>query len=551
MAKYLSKLLKPLIDDAKYVCQGTKQLTDQLRNVKLDKRQPFKIITGDIVAYYPNIPEDHMIDIMNLIWTRYYCQDLTKEDRESGAYPTLELFNKILIAAMTSLIIEGPDGQTYRQIKGLAMGVACSPDIANLYGNWFERDWIHQAQCVAFYHRYIDDIFAIVYIDDWDPEYLGERDARSYMSETICFDGCTIDWEPPTDALAFLDLWIYIDGDRTLQWKPYCKAGNHRERIPWESAHPTDIKRGTFIGELSRLATLSSKLEHYLAAVRDLSNLYVQRGYPAKVISHWKKQYIRKRWEVKDLPKTDCEDHVIMLKTVFNDAWNSFNIHELEHVMIQPILQYMAEWRAREPLSYLSPDEVDNVIPMDSLLGNHVDVFVEEFAGRTLGGASADVIIEALSDRTAPLLKRLVTVQALDGELSTSEMNLLNYEYWILGNRQFLLSRKRTANVGDLVTRWRRSQVRASFDWSDDPVSVIMLQAERDRDFFFFVLEEIHKDKNEAYTHAAEVEDDQLCAEGGLIGRDALDFRGLRQLTLSQAWSRSSTQQMDTSEWWQ
>ena len=234
-----------------------------------------------------------------------------------------------------------------------------------------------------------------------------------------------------------------------------------------------------------------------------------------------------------------------MLKTVFNDAWNSFNIHELEHVMIQPILQYMAEWRAREPLSYLSPDEVDNVIPMDSLLGNHVDVFVEEFAGRTLGGASADVIIEALSDRTAPLLKRLVTVQALDGELSTSEMNLLNYEYWILGNRRFLLSRKRTANVGDLVTRWRRSQVRASFDWSDDPVSVIMLQAERDRDF---VLEEIHKDKNEAYTHAAEVEDDQLCAEGGLIGRDALDFRGLRQLTLSQAWSRSSTQQMDTSE---
>ena len=158
-----------------------------------------------------------MIEIIHRIWTLYFYQDLTKEDRESGAYPEPDLFRKILIAAMTSLIIEGPDGQAYRQIKGLAMGVVCSPDIANLYGDWFEKDWIHQAQCVAFYKQYINDIFAIVYIDDWDLKYLGKRNARSYMSETICFEGCTIDWEPPTDSLAFLDLWIYIDGDRTLQ----------------------------------------------------------------------------------------------------------------------------------------------------------------------------------------------------------------------------------------------------------------------------------------------------------------------------------------------
>ena len=72
-----------------------------------------------------------------------------------------------------------------------------------------------------------------------------------------------------------------------------------------------------------------------------------------------------------------------------------------------------------------------------------------------------------------------------------------------------------------------------------------MLQAEHDRDL---LLEEMHKDKYEAYSHAAKIEDDRLRAEGSLIGRDALNMRGLRQLTLSQAWSRSSTQQMDTSE---
>ena len=398
LAKYSSKLLKPIVHKVKYVCSGTKQLTDELRNVKLDPRWPFKLITGNILAYYPNISMDQLIDIIDHIWTLYFCQTLSKEERESRAYLESELFHMILIVAMTSLIIEGPDGQAYYQIKGLAMGVACSLDIANLYGDWFEKDWIYQAQCVAFYKHYIDDIFAIVYIDDWDLEYLEERDAWSYIYETISFEGCIIIWEPPTDSLAFLDLCIYIDRDCTLQWRPYGKVGNHRERIPWERAHPTDIKRGMFISELSHLATLSSKLEHYLAAICDLSNLYIQRRYPAKVINNWKKQYIQKYCEVKDLPKTDHECCVIMLKTVFNDVWNFFNIHEVENIMIQTIRQYTAEWQARKPFSYLSPEEEDNFIPMDSLLGNHLDVFMEKFTGGTLGGMSMDDIIGALSD---------------------------------------------------------------------------------------------------------------------------------------------------------
>ena len=97
-----------------------------------------------------------------------------------------------------------------------------------------------------------------------------------------------------------------------------------------------------FIGELFRLATLSSKLEHYLEAVHKLSNLYVARGYPAKIVKHWRKQYVQKRWEVKDTPKTDLTERVIVLKTVFNDVWDNFNIHDLEKTMIQTIREYTA-----------------------------------------------------------------------------------------------------------------------------------------------------------------------------------------------------------------
>ncbi|EKM73295.1 hypothetical protein AGABI1DRAFT_135122 [Agaricus bisporus var. burnettii JB137-S8] len=42
------------------------------------------------------------------------------------------------------------------------MGVASSPDLANLYGVWHElRSEILKSPDVAFYGRYIDDVLAL------------------------------------------------------------------------------------------------------------------------------------------------------------------------------------------------------------------------------------------------------------------------------------------------------------------------------------------------------------------------------------------------------
>ena len=67
VAKYLSKLLKPLIAKSKYIVNGTKEFTDNLQNVWLEPGQPFTIISDDIVTYYPNIPIDKMMEVMCLI----------------------------------------------------------------------------------------------------------------------------------------------------------------------------------------------------------------------------------------------------------------------------------------------------------------------------------------------------------------------------------------------------------------------------------------------------------------------------------------------------
>ena len=155
------------------------------------------------------------------------------------------------------------------------MGVADSPDLANLYGWYFEKEAnIMTDERVAFYGRYIDDCFAIV-------RHKNSDSAERYIADKIKFDGCQILWESSPNRCNFLDATFYFNEFSTkVEWRPYRKAKNHLERIPWISHHPQDVKRGTFIGELSRLAVLSSTLSVYVESVQELVALYRKRGYP-------------------------------------------------------------------------------------------------------------------------------------------------------------------------------------------------------------------------------------------------------------------------------
>ena len=98
---------------------------------------------------------------------------------------------------------------------------------------------------------------------------------------------------------SYMDMLLYKDNHNTLQYMPYRKAGNHQERIPWISAHPLDVKRGTFLGEMSRLAVLSSTMETYTEALKDLIKLYIHRGYPADLVHKWYYSNIQVRVEQK------------------------------------------------------------------------------------------------------------------------------------------------------------------------------------------------------------------------------------------------------------
>jgi len=122
---------------------------------------------------------------------------------------------------------------------------------------------------------------------------------------------------------------IYRDADNRLQHMPYRKARSHQERIPWISHHPLDVKRGTYIGEMSRLATLCSLHSHYIDAIRGLSALYIVRGYPSNLVTNWTRSNIGQRWQNRLSDNRREHGNVLALKSEFNTAWNYFSAKEL------------------------------------------------------------------------------------------------------------------------------------------------------------------------------------------------------------------------------
>ena len=133
---------------------------------------------------------------------------------------------------------------------------------------------------------------------------------------------------------------LFVDENWWLQHMPYRKVRSHQERIPWISHHPLDVKRGTYYGEMSRLATISSTYSIYSEAIKGLAALYIARGYPEDIVLYWTKINMREKWE-KCLNETPQQhEAVLILKSEFNTTWNYFSASELGST----ILDFWRNW---------------------------------------------------------------------------------------------------------------------------------------------------------------------------------------------------------------
>ena len=296
-----------------------------------------------------------------------------------------------------------------------------------LYGFYYESRQcrVSDKPQLIYYKRYIDDIFAIV-------EAPSEYDALELMKE-ISFSGCKITWECSATVLSFLDVTVFrIPGDPKIHFKPYRKAMSHRERIPAISHHPLDVKRGTFLGEMSRIAALCSHYDYYIDACYELQGLYRARGYSDGLISKWLGEHKSDKWQKRHSSVRADEGDIpsfAVLKSEFNPVLNYFKAKELSDTIITSWRESMEAWsRALIPDAYNVKDfdEDKSILHSDCNLAMDLSEDVT-----TLHGAT---------DPALPSTGRRIP--------DVTKLNSLMKAKW-------LVSRKRTTNLFDLSNKWK------------------------------------------------------------------------------------------------
>src|ERR1700712_3153119 len=109
-AKYISKKLKPLVQAAPSVLHGTKDMAIKLSKINIDPRRQFFIVTGDVVAFYPNIPLDHCMDIVMQQYEEYMLGnlDITPEnaDENPDVFKEIQFFHRCMIVGNTNLVLQ-------------------------------------------------------------------------------------------------------------------------------------------------------------------------------------------------------------------------------------------------------------------------------------------------------------------------------------------------------------------------------------------------------------------------------------------------------------
>lgn len=519
VAKQLRLLLNKkrgfTLDGTKHLAQVIDRTNKRIELSPVQTRRKRWIVSGDVVAFYPNIPTTKCLLRIKAWWLEHIgCE-------KNAAF--CQAFEKCLIIATRQLVI-GFQGDLYQQKQGLAMGLAHSPDLATLYAAWHE-DKIFEAVYGAspdkplspelarfadnllMIGRYLDDILGVVECDT-------KEEALATLRDVVRYDGLEIEWSVTEWHTPFLDMHVYIDptSDR-IEHRPYSKPLNHKERIPWISAHPKDVKKSTFIGEMSRMAVLSSKPEHYTDAVLELMRLYYRRGYPSDLVKHWALEQYEQRWNNRFVDKPREPDEVLVLKSQFNPVWSAFDVKELGnrvvtawHLEIDNMLDRHSKHMAAVSVP-VSPPPARNT-PGSSHTTRRARVHTKtqrvrvssDSVQRTLGDLERVVaardnedyverrVVEVRgivrvppegerfdlrpSKRRKALPSPSVPVPRTPGLVPTGKLAAVGHSKSLyelesvpdlreLGftKRRWLVSRKRDRNIADLLNTWRREQL--------------------------------------------------------------------------------------------
>lgn len=312
----LHHLLLPVQRQFSWICESSRDLVRDVTEFNRGKRA-VRLHTGDVTSMYTAIP-----------W-RTFRPALESLLQDYSAYPE-ELVGWIMDAAyyVWHFTIFQCYDRLIEQVDGVPMGIACGPVFANLYMAHTEQRMLRIFR--GLYRRYIDDIFVLHESDE--------------VVESIFFSpSMVITWEHSGQGISFLDVWFHNHPyGSEVCFRPFEKANNHHQYLPWTSSHPLTVKKGLVKGELTRASVLCNKESYFSTWKATFMSRLRLRGWPDRVLKSWGRQV---QWRHQK-PVTCLERHVtgkfdkIIVVSEYNPVWKKISSTDVWKTMLQEWIRH-------------------------------------------------------------------------------------------------------------------------------------------------------------------------------------------------------------------
>ena len=240
LAKYLTKILQVYIGHSSSFVKDSKDLMDKLQSIELQDNE--ELVSFDVSALFTSIPVNQALDVINKLIIQHQTNMDFKYKVGKAWYEVTDHLDRGDIMALLKVVLNNFvfsfQGKFYKQLHGASMGSPCSPVVANIYMEYFEKKALGPVLPVSFtintWPRYVDDVLTIVKkgTRDFFLNYLNSIDPN--IKFTI---------EPPNQqgAIPFLDTFPRPSGDKIIN-SVYRKPTHMDRYLDFNSNHPKSAK---------------------------------------------------------------------------------------------------------------------------------------------------------------------------------------------------------------------------------------------------------------------------------------------------------------------
>jgi hypothetical protein len=238
--------IQPLLKSFPWILPDTKTFCRDILNVRIPIQKEIWLVSGGVVAMYPNIPiEDGICIIVDMLGVSPMKFD-TLEEAAELSINSLDELTVLLLRWVLKYNYVSFGGKTFRQVIGTAMGTALAPSYANLFLAAPEVSALNESKdSLLYYGRFIDDVFSIIVGDHKAVLDFQERFGRLHPNMQM-------EWTSSRVQLPFLDVHVSLEvplSSPSRQYhvgivtRVYQKALNSYLYIPWNSCHSWASRR--------------------------------------------------------------------------------------------------------------------------------------------------------------------------------------------------------------------------------------------------------------------------------------------------------------------